>query len=157
MKQEQARELNDQAVKHLVDAHARLDEQLLLAIRFKVNDAGIHLLEVLDGFPGAEADEPLETEFGPSPGVRMVGNLKLALVNPAQFRALAVSGSALCKAVTADGRVEYAVGEGRDLAELLQLPNVASTLELNARKELVEEDGTTLSNQEREELKKAWG
>jgi hypothetical protein len=114
-------ELNDRAVKHLVDAHSRLDEPLLLAIRYKLDEPDIHLLEVLDGFPGEDTDEPLETEFGPSPGVRMIATLKLALVNPQQFRALAKGSSAILEAIKTDGRVEFYVGEGKELAELLGL------------------------------------
>ena len=107
-----ATELNDRAVKHLVDAHTRLDEPLLLAIRYKLADPGIHLFEVLDGFPGDENEEPEEIEFGPSPEVRMTGTLKLVLVNAQQFRALVHRNAAVVDTLKKDGRVEFYVQEG---------------------------------------------
>ena len=149
-------ELNDRAVKHLVDAHSRLEEPLLLAIRYKLTDPGIHLFEVLDGFPGEDTDEPLETEFGSSPEVRMIGTLKLALVNARQFRVLAKGNSAIVEALKTDGRVEFYVGEGKELAELLGLKNGATRRELGARQKLIEEAGTKLTEPELEDLKKAW-
>lgn len=155
MKPEQARALNDQAVKHLVRAHARLDEPLLLAIRFKLNEPGIHLLEVLETFPGEDDDPPLETEFSASPDVRMVGALKLAVASPAQFRTLAGADSELCRALKA-GRIEFVAGYGAELARLLNLQNLASESEMAARLRLLK--GTPpLTDSDREELKKAWG
>jgi S1-C subfamily serine protease len=44
------------------------------------------LLEVLDRFPGADDDELLVTEFGPSANLLIVGDLHLALGSPAQVR-----------------------------------------------------------------------
>ena len=149
-------ELNDRAVKRLVDAHSRLEEPLLLAIRYKLDEPGIHLFEVLDGFPGEDTDEPLETEFGSSPEVRMIGTLKLALVNPRQFRVLAKGSSAIIEALKNDGRVEFYVGEGKELAELLGLKNGATRRELDARQKLIEEAGTKLTDAELEDFKKAW-
>lgn len=149
-------ELNDRAVKHLIDAHSRLEEPLLLAVRYKLTEPGIHLLEVLDGFPGDDADEPLETEFGSSPEVRMIGTLKLALVSPKQFRALAAGTSPIVEALKADGRVEFYVGEGEELANLMGLKNGATGRELEVRKRLIGEAGTKLTPEELESLKKAW-
>ena len=55
------RDLHDRAVRQLVEAHRqRTNEPLLLAIRYKLDDpSDIHLLEVLDRFPGGDDDESL--------------------------------------------------------------------------------------------------
>ena len=148
-------ELNDRAIKHLVDAHARLEEPLLLAVRFRLDESGIHLFEVLDGFPGPDEDPPLETIFGSSPEVRMVGELTLVMASPGQFRTLAKGSSGLADQLKA-GRVEFYTEEGKELAELLALKNGASSRELSSRRKLVEEAGTKLSESELEALKKLW-
>lgn len=78
----------EKAVRELVDAHARLkNEPLVLAVRFR-RDAGldVHLLEVLESFPGADTDEPFTTEFAPSETFRILGKLHLTLVSPDQLQ-----------------------------------------------------------------------
>ena len=86
----------------------------------------------------------------------MIGTLKLALVNPRQFRVLAKGSSAIIEALKTDGRVEFYVGEGKELAELLGLKNGATRRELDARQKLIEEAGTKLTEAELEDFKKAW-
>ena len=157
MKLDVVRALNDQAVKHLVDAHTRLDPPLVLAVRYKLDAPGIHLLEVVESPLGDDADPPMETTYGPSPDVRMVGPLVLVLASPGQFRALAAADSPVLPALRVDGRVEYAVGEGMALAVLLGLQNRASPHELEARRKLLGEAGTVLTTHDREALHRAWG
>jgi len=45
----------------------------------------IHVLEVLEGFPGSDDDELLVTAFEPSPQLRIFGKLYLTLGSPAQL------------------------------------------------------------------------
>jgi len=88
---------NDRVIRRLVETHAaRTDEPLVLAVRFRVEDSvDLHLLEVLEGFPG-EADEPLfVTEFGPSAELVVLGKLQLVLASPAQLRSAIVRSDAL--------------------------------------------------------------
>jgi hypothetical protein len=83
------KDLNEKAVRQLVAAHRQMtDEPLILAVRYSLDDpkGHIHLLEVLDRFPGADDDELLVTEFGPSANLLIVGDLHLALGSPAQVR-----------------------------------------------------------------------
>src|SRR5690606_14648780 len=79
--EDRIRELHDRAVHDLIEAHKqRTDEPLVLAIRFDLNDSqDVHLLEVLDGFPGGDDDELLVTDFEPSAQLRILGKLHLAL------------------------------------------------------------------------------
>ena len=86
------RKLNEKAVRQLVTAHRQMtDEPLVLAVRYNLDDAKghIHLLEVLDQFPGADDDELLITTFGPSANLLIVGDLHLALGSPAQVQSAA--------------------------------------------------------------------
>jgi len=85
--EDRVRQLHERAVRELVEAHKqRTDEPLVLAIRFDLADTqDIHLLEVLDGFPGGDDDELLVTEFEPSAQLRILGKLQLALGSPAQL------------------------------------------------------------------------
>jgi hypothetical protein len=88
--EERIRVLHDRAVKELVEAHTtRKDEPLVLAVRYRRDDpdGDVYLLEVLDGFPGGDDDELLVTAFEPSPQLRILGKLHLALGSPAQIRA----------------------------------------------------------------------
>lgn len=90
-------EHNDRVIRRLVATHAaRTDEPLVLAVRFRVEDSSdLHLLEVLEEFPG-EADEPLfVTEFGPSAELVVLGKLQLVLASPAQLRSAVERGDAL--------------------------------------------------------------
>jgi hypothetical protein len=84
---DRVRELHERAVRDLVEAHKqRTDEPLVLAVRFDLTDAqNVHLLEVLDGFPGGDDDELLVTAFEPSAQLRILGQLQLTLGNPAQL------------------------------------------------------------------------
>jgi hypothetical protein len=86
--EERIRTLHDRAVKELVEAHTtRKDEPLVLAVRYRKDDLDdVYLLEVLDGFPGGDDDELLVTEFEPSPQLRILGKLHLALGSPGQLR-----------------------------------------------------------------------
>lgn len=106
--QDTLRSLHDKAVRQLVSAHQRRrEEPLLLAVRYRREDPiDIHLLEVLDQFPGGDDDELLITEFGPSANLRMVGKLHLALGSPAQVFAALKQGGELAKALK-DGEVVF--------------------------------------------------
>lgn len=85
--EDRVRQLHERAVRELVEAHKqRTDEPLVLAIQFDLADTqDIHLLEVLEGFPGGDDDELLVTEFEPSAQLRILGKLQLALGSPAQL------------------------------------------------------------------------
>jgi hypothetical protein len=89
--EERVRELHGRAVRELIEAHRAIeDTPLVLAVRYGAGDAqDIHLLEALRGFPGGDDDEILVTEFEPSPGLRILGKLSLALGSPAQILAAA--------------------------------------------------------------------
>lgn len=106
---DRVRELNDKAVRQLVEAHQeRTDEPLVLAVRYRLDDPeDIYLFEALDGFPGGDEDELLETEFEPSANLRLLGKLHLVLGSPAQTRhAIAARGDAIMAAIR-DGQVEF--------------------------------------------------
>jgi len=102
------RDLHDRAVRQLVEAHRqRTNEPLLLAIRYKLDDpSDIHLLEVLDRFPGGDDDELLETEFDPSANLIMVGKLHLILGSPAQVQCAIQRGDPITEAAR-NGQVEF--------------------------------------------------
>lgn len=96
-------------LRNLVDAHARrADEPLLLAVRFGLDDPeDLHLLEVLDGFPGGDDDPLFTTEFPPSAELVIFGRLHLTLATPAQLRAALRRGDDIIRAVRSDGEVLY--------------------------------------------------
>lgn len=89
-------ELHARAVTELVEAHkTRTDEPLVLAVRYRRDDpVDVYLLEVLRGFPGDEEDDLLTTEFEPSPQLRILGKLHLALGSPAQIKTAAARNDA---------------------------------------------------------------
>jgi hypothetical protein len=94
--EERVRQMHDRAGYDLVEAHKqRTDEPLVLAVRFDLTDTqDVHLLEVLDGFPGGEDDELLITEFEPSAQLRILGKLHLTLGSPAQLESAIHRGGA---------------------------------------------------------------
>ena len=96
------KELHDQAVAQLIKAHCeRTDEPLILAVRYNQDEPDdIHLLEVLDGFPGGEDDELMETEFERSANLMIMGKLHLVLGSPAQVRAAVARGDKIVTAVS---------------------------------------------------------
>lgn len=73
--EQRVKDLHDRAVQDLIAAHRqRTEEPLALAIRYGLDDPeDIHILEVLDGFPGPDDDELLITEFEPSAQLRILG------------------------------------------------------------------------------------
>lgn len=93
--------LHDRAVAELIKAHRdRTDEPLVLAVRYNQEDPDdIHLLEVLDGFPGGEDDELMETEFERSANLMIMGKLHLVLGSPAQVRAAIARGDEIVAAL----------------------------------------------------------
>lgn len=95
------RELQRKAVSRLVDAHAaRSDEPLLLAVRYKLDEPDdVYLIEVLDGFPGGDDDELLETDFAPSANLLLTGKLHLSLGSPGQLRTAIAKGEPRLEAV----------------------------------------------------------
>ncbi|MBN1612768.1 MAG: hypothetical protein JW940_39465 [Polyangiaceae bacterium] len=88
------RELNERAVRLLIEEHAaRTDEPLILAVQYALDDpTNIGLLEVLDDFPGGDDDDLLITEFEPSASLRILGKLRLALASPGQLQSAAQRG-----------------------------------------------------------------
>jgi hypothetical protein len=84
--EDRVKQMHENAVHDLVEAHKqRTDEPLVLAVRFDLADSqDIHLLEILDGFPGGDDDELLVTEFDPSAQLRILGKLHLTFGTPAQ-------------------------------------------------------------------------
>jgi hypothetical protein len=114
MRQNLIEELNQKAIKQLVASHQQLkDEPLLLAVRFKCDDPSgdIHLLEVLDQFPGGDTDELLVTEFEPSASLVIVGKLHLVLGSPTQVRSALKKNDWLTNEVR-DGQVVFNDGSG---------------------------------------------
>lgn len=112
-------DLNGKAVRQLVDAHRqRTEDPLILAVRYHVDDPSghIHLLEVLGNFPGADEDELMVTEFGPSANLLIVGKLHLALGSPAQLQAAAKRSDPIAAAAR-DGEVVFDNGSA-EAAEL---------------------------------------
>lgn len=102
----------------LVDAHLRLkSHRLLLAVWFRKDHDDLSLLEVLDGFAGAEDDPPHETEFPPSERMRILSNLRLHLASPAQVLALTKRGDELARDL----------GEGECLFRAKSPPRAAKT------------------------------
>lgn len=95
--EERVRELHDKAVREPVDAHKkRTDEPLILAVRYGLDaPQDVYLLEVLKDFPGGDDDEVLVTGFEPSPQLRILGRLHLALGSPAQIRSAAIRQDAI--------------------------------------------------------------
>ncbi|MCC7493182.1 MAG: hypothetical protein IT204_12570 [Fimbriimonadaceae bacterium] len=113
-------EINDRAVEQLVAAHRqRTTETLRLVIRFDPAGTGpdIHLLEVLDEFPGDDTDELLHAEFEPSANLLFLGRLHLYLGSPAQALGAVVRGDAVIAAARS-GQVVYS--DQSDLAEQLR-------------------------------------
>ena len=106
--EDRIRNLHDRAVRQLVEAHQRgTDEPLVLAVRYKLDDPNdIYLLEVLNQFPGGDDDELLETEFGPSAELIIVGKLHLVLGSPAQVQSAITRGDTIATAAKR-GQVEF--------------------------------------------------
>jgi hypothetical protein len=122
--EERIRVLHDRAVRELVAAHAtRQDEPLVLAVRYRTDEpADVYLLEALDGFPGGDDDELLVTEFEPSPQLRILGTLHLALGSPGQLRAAIARGDAIVADVKRGAVVfDSQSAEARDLRQRLGL------------------------------------
>jgi hypothetical protein len=111
----------DAAVRDLVGAHAMLARSpLVLAVWYRRRDTkNVHLLEVIENFPGQPTDQPLTTQFGPSERFRIMGDLYLTLANPEQLRNTidlaatrgrlphVVAAKKLIDDVTRDGDVVY--------------------------------------------------
>lgn len=120
----QTRQIEDfykKAVSDLVDAHAKLKRSpLVLAVRYRQKGLDVHLLEVIEGFPGADEDPPFTTELAPNERFLILGKLYLTLSSPAQLRhaielsakrsvlAPVRSARKLLAELRADGEVLYA-------------------------------------------------
>ena len=119
--EDRVRELHDKAVQELIEAHKRRqDEPLILAVRYKLDDSqDVHVLEALRGFPGGADDELLVTEFEPSPQLRILGKLRLALGSPAQIVAAISRGDAVIEQMKS-GVALYDDGS-EDAVELMRL------------------------------------
>ncbi len=118
---ERVRELHHRAVVELVEAHKhRTDEPLVLAVRYRLEEpVDVYLFEVLAGFPGGDDDELLTTQFDPSPQLRILGKLHLALGSPAQVRAAVARKDAIVAEVER-GTVVHGDGS-QDATELRKL------------------------------------
>jgi|SRR5690606_14959999 len=94
--EQRVHELHEKAVKRLVEAHQQLEEPLLLALSYDGDDPiDVHLLEVLEKFPGADDDELFSTTYESSASLRILGKLHLTLGSPAQLRAAVRRGDPL--------------------------------------------------------------
>ena len=139
-------ELYEQAVSDLVDAHAKLTRSpLALAVRFRFDDPlDVHLLEVIENFPGGDEDPLFMTEFAPNERFRILGKLHLTMANPrqlehavakAQARQAAAekptekSLRATVESVANDGRVVYQAPSPKSLATLARAAKEALGLE----------------------------
>ncbi|GEM_PF-4140436 len=91
-------QLNRNAASELIDAHKnRADEPLILAVRYNLKDTDLYIFEVIGGFPGDDDDPLFETEYEPSPQLRVVGKLHLLLGSPRQLETELGRGKALAK------------------------------------------------------------
>ena len=139
-------EFYEQAVSDLVDAHAKLTRSpLALAVRFRFDDPlDVHLLEVIENFPGGDEDPLFMTEFAPNERFRILGKLHLTMANPrqlehavakAQARQAAAekptekSSRATVESVANDGRVVYQAPSPKSLATLARAAKEALGLE----------------------------
>lgn len=87
MQTRQVEDLYKKTVSELVDAHAKLKRTpLVLAVRYRHKGLDVHLLEVIEGFPGADEDPPFTTELGPNERFLILGKLYLTLSSPAQLQ-----------------------------------------------------------------------
>lgn len=116
------REVNEFAIEKLVRAHKKLDQTLLLAVRFfKKASNDVHLLEILDPFPGPADDPLLVTEFDPSAQLRIVGKLHLALGSATQLEAAIKRRDPLIKDVKKNGVLIHVDPKAKKLAAALGL------------------------------------
>jgi hypothetical protein len=155
--------LHDRAVRKLVDAHAEnRDDRLLLAVRYGLEDEkNIHLLEVLEEFPGPADDRPYTTEFEATPDLIIEGKLYLTLASPAQLRAAIERNDPLIVDVRAGRgcRVEFQTQEGQELARILGAKLGVSETQQSARLRFLETfspDEKRASNEESQAIRESW-
>ena len=139
-------ELYEQAVSDLVDAHAKLTRSpLALAVRFRFDDpVDVHLLEVIENFPGGDEDPLFTTEFESNERFRILGKLHLTMANLRQLehavakahaRRVAAEqpteaiSRATIQSVANDGRVVYRAPSPKSLATLARAAKEALGLE----------------------------
>lgn len=116
------RQVNEIAIQKLVTAHKKLEQKLLLAVRFfKKASHDVHLLEILEPFPGPADDPLLVTEFDPSAQLRIVGKLHLALGSEQQLEAAIKRGDPLIKDVQKSGVLVHVDPKAKKLAAALGL------------------------------------
>jgi hypothetical protein len=125
----------EHAVRDLVETHAKLARSpLALAVRFGFDDPlDVHLLEVIENFPGGDDDPLFATEFAPNERFLILGKLHLTLASPRQLkRAIATAKArrspaetpeqtasrATIKSIAKDGRVLYQARSPRGLAAI---------------------------------------
>jgi hypothetical protein len=152
-------ELHDRAVRRLLAAHAaNAEEPLVLAVRYHLPDRDIHLLEVIDGFPGPPDEPPLRADFAASPDLRILGTVHLVLLGPEQLRAAVTRGDTLIEEVRRDGRVEYQSADATELVDLLGVDTGVSSSERRARRRLLDELGSEDRATEAEmgEIRRRW-
>lgn len=85
--QRQIEDLYKNVVRDLVDAHAKLKRSpLVLAVRYRHTGLDVHLLEVIENFPGRAEEPPFTTELAPNERFIILGKLHLTLASPAQLQ-----------------------------------------------------------------------
>jgi hypothetical protein len=136
----------EHAVRDLVETHAKLARSpLALAVRFGFDDPlDVHLLEVIENFPGGDDDPLFATEFAPNERFVILGKLHLILASPTQLKhAIAkakggrspaekpeqAASRAAIKSIAKDGRVLYQARSPRGLAAIARTAKTALGLE----------------------------
>ncbi len=129
----------DRAVADLVDAHAKLARSpLVLAVRFDASHGlDVHLLEVIENFPGNDDDPLFTVTLPPNERFLILGELHLTLASPAQLthaieqatRREKTPSSALITAARKHGQLVFLANapaprarEAKALARALALP-----------------------------------
>ncbi len=132
----------EHAVRDLVAAHAKLARSpLALAVRFSFDDPlDVHLLEVVENFPGSDDDPLFATEFAPNERFLILGKLHLTLASPAQLRHAAdmararrspgetpaqAASRATIKSIAKDGRVLHQAHSPKTLAAIARAAKTA--------------------------------
>jgi hypothetical protein len=151
--------LQERAVQKLVDAHAtRRDERLVLALRFQHEDRDVHLLEILDGWPGGDDDPLSPMEFAPTADLLFPGMIQLLIGSPAQIRAALARGDDVLGPVRLDGSVVVRSHEADDVIAALGARERATSGQQAARQAFVaglDPEQRATAN-EKEEILRSW-
>ena len=151
--------LQERAVQKLVEAHAtRRDERLVLAVRFQHDDQDVHVLELLDGWPGEADDALLPMDFAPTSDLLFPGTIHLLLGSPAQLRAALARRDDVLDPIRLDGAVVMRTHEADDIIEALGARERATSGQQAAREAFVGalEPNQRASAEEKEALLRSW-